>query len=92
MRDGVLKYLELLRTDYLHYQATVPDLLRKYNGLNQECSTLQQLVNSYNQKLSLYDELQNMGFGLKELKLLRNTINEIAYANNIPADQAQQKF
>jgi hypothetical protein len=60
--------------------------------LNQECSTLQQLVNSYNQKLSLYDELQNMGFGLKELKLLRNTINEIAYANNIPADQAQQKF
>src|SRR6188472_4057626 len=33
-----------------------------------------------------------MGFGLKELKLLRNTINEIADANNIPADQAQQKF
>ncbi len=33
-----------------------------------------------------------MGLGLKELKLLRNTINEIAYANNIPADQAQQKF
>ncbi len=33
-----------------------------------------------------------MGFGLKELKLLCNTINEIAYANNIPADQAQQKF
>ena len=33
-----------------------------------------------------------MGFGLKELKLLRNTINEIAYANNIPQNQAQQKF
>ncbi len=33
-----------------------------------------------------------MGFGLKELKLLRNTINEIAEANKIPADQAQQKF
>ena len=33
-----------------------------------------------------------MGFGLKELKLLRNTINEIAYANNIPQNQTQQKF
>ena len=33
-----------------------------------------------------------MGFGLKELKLLRNTINEIAYTNNIPQNQAQQKF
>jgi cell division protein FtsB len=84
--------LELLRTDYLHYQAAIPDLRRKYDGLNEECSTLEQLVNSYNQKLSLSDELESMGFGLKELKLLRNTINEIAEANNIPADQAQQKF
>ena len=42
--------------------------------------------------LSLYNELQAMGFGLKELKLLRNTFNEIAYANNIPLDQAHQKF
>ena len=33
-----------------------------------------------------------MGFGLKELKQLRNTINEIAIANNIPEDQAGQKF
>ena len=49
-------------------------------------------MNSYNQKLSLYDELQAMGFGLKELKLLRNTFNEIAYANNIPLDQVDQKF
>jgi hypothetical protein len=84
--------LELLRTDYLHYQAAIPDLRRKYDGLNEECSTLEQLVNSYNQKLSLSDELESMGFGLKELKLLRNTINEIAEANNIPADQSQQKF
>jgi chromosome segregation ATPase len=38
--------LELLRTDYLHYQAAIPDLQRKYDGLNQECSTVEQLVNS----------------------------------------------
>jgi septation ring formation regulator EzrA len=40
----------------------------------------------------LSNELQAMGFGLKELKLLRNTINETAEANKILADQAQQKF
>jgi hypothetical protein len=84
--------LESARTDYWSYKALIPDLKKKYDDLNQECSTLEQSVNSYNQKLSLYDELQAMGLGLKELKLLRNTINEIAYANNIPADQAQQKF
>jgi hypothetical protein len=40
----------------------------------------------------LNNELQAMGFGIKELKLLRNIIQEIADANNIPPDQAQQKF
>jgi hypothetical protein len=84
--------LDSLKTDFWHYRASIPSLKKKYDELNQECSTLEQLVNSYNQKLSLYDELQSMGFGLKELKLLHNTINEIAYANNVPADQALQKF
>jgi hypothetical protein len=33
-----------------------------------------------------------LGFGLEELKLLWNTINEIAVANNTPFYEAQQKF
>jgi cell division protein FtsB len=33
-----------------------------------------------------------MGFGLKELKLLRHTVREIAVANNIRPDNAVQKF
>jgi uncharacterized protein YlxW (UPF0749 family) len=84
--------LESTRKDYLSLKALIPGLERKYNDLNQECSILEEHVKSYNQRLSLYDELQNIGFGLKELKLLRNTINEIAYANKIPTDQAQQKL
>jgi hypothetical protein len=32
-----------------------------------------------------------MGFGLEELKLLWNTINEITVANNIPLNEAQRK-
>jgi predicted nucleic acid-binding Zn-ribbon protein len=84
--------LELARSNYWDYQARMPDLKIKYDGLNQEYSKLEQSVNSCKQKLSLNDELQAMGFGIKELKLLRNTIKEIADANNIPPNQAQQKF
>jgi hypothetical protein len=84
--------LESTRKDYRFYQESILELVSKYKHLEQECTTLEEHVKSYNQKLSLYDELKAMGFGLKELKLLRNTINEIAEANKIPADQAQQKF
>jgi len=84
--------LESARNDYWSYQESMPSLKKKYDDLNQECSMLEQSVNSCKQKLSLNNELQAMGFGIKELKLLRNTIKEIADANNIPPDQAQQKF
>jgi hypothetical protein len=84
--------LESTRSKYWDYKASIPDLKIKYDGLNQEYSELEQSVNSCKQKLSLNNELQAMGFGIKELKLLRNTIKEIADANNIPPDQAQQKF
>ena len=33
-----------------------------------------------------------MGMGIKQLKLLRNTVTEIATANNIPQDKATEKF
>ncbi|HET7390241.1 MAG TPA: hypothetical protein VFJ51_05410, partial [Nitrososphaeraceae archaeon] len=84
--------LESARNDYWSYQVSMPGLKKKYDDLNQECSMLEQSVNFYKQRLSLYDELHTFGFGLKELKLLRNTINEIADANSIPQDQAHQKF
>ena len=84
--------LELSRKDFRFYQESIPELVSKYKQLEHECSTLEEHVKSYNQKLSLSDDPQTMGFGLKELKLLRNTINEIAEANKIPQDQAQQKF
>jgi hypothetical protein len=50
------------------------------------------MANSYNQRLSKYNELESMGFGLKELKLFYNTINEIAVANNLSVEQASPKF
>jgi chromosome segregation ATPase len=72
--------LESARSNYWFYQTSIPDLKNKYDDLKQECSMLEQSVNSYKQKLSLCDELEAAGFGLKELKLLHNTIKDIANA------------
>jgi hypothetical protein len=60
--------------------------------LSQQCSFAQNTLNSYSPTISALEELQAIGFGVKELKLLWHTINEIAVANNIPLYEAQQKF
>ena len=47
-------------------------------GLKQNCSILQHMACFHFQKLSVCDELKSMGLGLNELRLLRNTIKEMA--------------
>jgi prefoldin subunit 5 len=85
--------LNLLKSEYKTYQGGIYSLKQQYSSLNQECSSLQEIVNSYKQTLSVYSQLTAMGFGLKDLKLLWHTINEIADANNIiPPEEAVQKF
>jgi seryl-tRNA synthetase len=84
--------LESLKVQYQSYQDGIEFLKNNYDGLTKDCSSLQQMVSLYNRRLTTYQELETMGFGLKELKFLRNTIREIAGANNIPLDTAVQKF
>jgi hypothetical protein len=84
--------LESARNDCLFHQALIPILEIKNNGLKSEASILEQSVNAYKQTLSLYDELQYMGLGLRELKQLQNTILEISDANNIPIEDAVKRF
>ena len=84
--------LDFLKRQLHFYKKIIPDLENKYVKLNGDCAFLEQTVNSYRQRLSVYDELEQMGFGLKELKLLWHTINEIAEANNISDEDAVQKF
>jgi hypothetical protein len=67
-------------------------LQNEYNFLGQKCSSLENTVNSHEQIISILKELEAMEFGPEELKLLWNTINEIAAANNMPLYEAQQKF
>jgi hypothetical protein len=73
-------------------QDSVKMLQNEFNHLSQKCSSLEIMVNSHEQIISLFKDLDGMGFGLEELKLLWNTINEIAVANNIPLNEAPQKF
>ena len=84
--------LDFLKRQLQFYRNIIPDLENKYVKLNEECTSLEQTVNSHRQRISVHDELEQMGFGLKELKLLWHTINEIAEANNISDEDAVQKF
>jgi hypothetical protein len=67
-------------------------LNKKVSDLKLNCSNLvhEQLVRSY--RLSIYRDLELMGMGIKELKLLWHTVAEIAIANNISQDKATEKF
>jgi hypothetical protein len=84
--------LDFLRRQLEFCKKIIPVLENKYVTLNGLCTSLGEMANFNRQKLSRADELEQMGFGLKELKLLYNTINEIAEANNVSSDQAVQKF
>jgi hypothetical protein len=84
--------LDFLKGQFQFYRSINPVLENKYIKLNEECTSLEQMVNSYRQKISVCDELEELGFGLKELKQLWHTINEITEANNISSEGAVQKF
>jgi hypothetical protein len=89
---GVLSKLESLRAEYDKYQIWITEGRDRYYALNQQYSNLQEIVASCNQSLSAYGKVADMGLGLKELKLLRHTIIEIAGANSIPREEAVHKF
>ena len=84
--------LELLRSTRDTIQQIVQTLENKYSNLEQQRSTLETIVNKHNQALSTYNHLEDIGFNLKELDFLWNTVNEIALENEIPSQQAVKKF
>ena len=84
--------LESLQFQCQAFQGSIAKLKNQRDTLDRDCSFLQQMVSSHNQSLSTYNELEAMGFGLKELKFLRHTVREVTGANNIPLNEAVQKF
>ena len=60
--------------------------------LKHAISLLNQEIDKHQRTLAEYYKLQNIGFGLRELILLNNTIREIATSNNIDSSMAVKKF
>ena len=60
--------------------------------LQGQCSFLESQVNKHSQRLYVYDELESMGLGLRELKIILNAIKEIAAENNNIPLIARDKF
>ncbi|MDQ3970891.1 MAG: hypothetical protein M3227_04300 [Thermoproteota archaeon] len=84
--------LDFLKRQIEFFRSITPKLEVNYVKLNEQRSSLEQIINFHRQKISICDELEQLGFGLKELKQLWHTINEITEANNISSDDAVQKF
>jgi hypothetical protein len=84
--------VELLIASRDHLQESVQSLGTKVNDLNEQCNSLEVRASFHSQAINVYENLQVLGFGLKELSFLRNTITEIADANDIPASEAVKKF
>jgi hypothetical protein len=87
-----LSNIQNLEIDQEAVEAKVEFLEKKSQELQIKCSNLEkeELVHSY--RISIYEDLDLMGMGIKELKLLWNTIKEIAAVNNIAAYEASGKF
>jgi len=87
-----LSNIQKLEIDQKALEEKVEFLEKKSQVLQIKCNNLEkeELVHSY--RISIYEDLESMGMGIKELKLLWNTIKEIAAVNNISADEASKKF
>lgn len=84
--------LELLKKNVDMLQSELPILRNNINELEQQRQTVESFINLHRQTMSAYNDLKSMGFGLKELNFLYDTICEIGYENYIPLAKAVQKF
>ena len=88
------KYSELTYFDKLEevQDHTIQKSRIEIEQLTQLKKSLKEQVNWNRLKLSKNQELENIGFGIKELKIIYNTIIEISKENEINPKEAAQKF
>jgi outer membrane murein-binding lipoprotein Lpp len=72
-----------LQTREKELQSQIDGLEARLKRAKQEYSADEEKLASSKQARAVYDELEKMGFGLKELKLLKNIVMEISKSNNI---------
>jgi len=84
--------LEKLQIVEKELMERVKEFTDKKTKLENECASTQAWLDTHSLSLDKCFELEQMGFGLKELKTLWNKITEIGTANNLKPDHAVQKF
>jgi hypothetical protein len=84
--------LQSMKFQCEYYGNRVNQLVNQKMNLEQNCSILQHMASVHFQKLSSLDELRFMGFGLNELRLLSNTIKELASEKGTSYKDAFNQF
>jgi hypothetical protein len=83
---------ETLQTVEKELKDSVEFSTKKKDRLELESQLLRLEIDAHSQTMSKFKELEVMGFGLKEQKLLWHKIREIGDANHIKPNEAVQKF
>jgi hypothetical protein len=87
-----LSNINSLQTREQELQSQVDAIEVRLKIAEQEYSEAEKKLAYSKDALSVYNELRNLGFGMKELKLLKNTVMEISTSNNINPYLAVKKF
>ena len=84
--------LERIRLQRKNLQETILFLENTNRNLQEQRAGNEVFVNKHNQLINIYNHLEAMKFGIKELWFLRDTVMEIARENDIHHEEAVKKF
>ena len=84
--------LERLRLERKNLEETILFLENTNRNLQEQRAGNEVFVNKHNQIINIYNHLEAMRFGIKELWFLRDTVMEIARENDISPEEAVRKF
>ena len=83
--DSLRQQVNLTREEIQQNQGVIQDLLKEISDLRGQCY-------NYEQTIRNYQELKEMGIGLKELKQLKGLITEVSAANSIDPYESVARF
>ncbi|MBA2268828.1 MAG: hypothetical protein H0W19_10935 [Nitrosopumilus sp.] len=86
------KQIESLRYEMKAIQGIVDSIVHTRDNLLKEIESLEERKSYSRQSLDALQELNYAGYGLKELRQLKNTVIEIAVSNGIEFYDAGKKF
>ena len=84
--------MDTLREEFYAYKRNIDTQIHLRNDLSRQVTSLEYRVSCFEETINNLNELQSMGFGMKEFEQLSNLISGIALANNIDLSLSIKKF